>query len=194
MKTKLILSLLLVLLWTASAFSQGLLVNEAASPAQLPRMTSASRRPVPPIAPPRPVPIQSYKIKELTIEGRIKDQVAEVNVSQTFTNTGSTQMEVSFVFPLPYDGAIDQLILFVDGKEYPAQLLDAAAARKTYEEIVRRNLDPALLEWIGTGMFKTSVFPVPAGQSRTVSIRYNQLLRQENGVCDFLFPPKITLI
>ena len=33
-----------------------------------------------------------------------------------------------------------------------------------YEEIVRKNRDPALLEWVGTGMFKTSVFPVPAGR------------------------------
>ena len=190
MKTKLTLSFLLLLLWTASAFSQGFLVNESMTPAQMPRVTVGSmRRPMPmPVVPPRPVPIQSYKIKELSVEGRIKDQVAEINVSQTFTNTGSTLMEVSFVFPLPYDGAIDQMVLFVDGKEYPAKLLDAAAARKTYEDIVRRNRDPALLEWIGTGMFKTNVFPVPAGASRTVSIRYNQLLRQENGVCDFLFP------
>ena len=30
-----------------------------------------------------------------------------------------------FVFPLPYDGAIDQMTLMVDGKEYPAKLLDA---------------------------------------------------------------------
>ena len=35
-------------------------------------------------------------------------------------------------------------------------------AREIYEGFIRRNQDPALLEWIGTGMFKTSVFPVPA--------------------------------
>ena len=46
----------------------------------------------------------------------LTDQVARTQVSQSFVNTGSVQMEVCFVFPLPYDGAIDQLTLLVDGK------------------------------------------------------------------------------
>jgi Ca-activated chloride channel family protein len=97
-------------------------------------------------------------------------------------------MEVSFVFPLPYDGAIEQMTLLIDGKEYPAKLLDAKEARRLYEEIVRKNRDPALLEWMGTGLFRTSVFPVPAGASRTVSLRYSQMCRQQEGLTDFLFP------
>ena len=75
-----------------------------------------------------------------------------------------------------------------DGREMPAKLLSAEDARRTYEEIVRKNRDPALLEWIGTGMFKTSVFPVPPGAKRTVSLRYVQLCRQQAGMTDFLFP------
>lgn len=141
--------------------------------------------------PPRPRPTQpagSYRIKELAANVRMTDQVARVQVSQSFVNTGGRQMEVCFVFPLPYDGAVDQLTLLVDGKEYPARLLDAKEARRVYESIVRKNRDPALLEWIGSGMFKTSVFPVPAGAERTVTLRYSQLCRKNQGLTDFLFP------
>jgi len=144
--------------------------------------------PHPYVPPPRPVPLASYKIKELDVNVRLVDQVARVQVSQTFENTGSRPLEVSFVFPLPYDGAVDQLTLLVDGKEYPAELLDAAKARQLYEEIVRKNQDPALLEWLGTGLFKTSVFPVPPGGKRTVSLRYSQICRKQDGLTDFLFP------
>jgi len=122
------------------------------------------------------------------VNGRISNRVAQVEVSQTFVNTGSRTLEASFVFPLPYDGAIDRMTLLVDGKEIPARLLKADEARRHYEEIVRRNRDPALLEWVGTGMFKTSVFPIPPGQKRTVSLRYTQLCRQSDGMVDFLFP------
>src|SRR5690606_24272377 len=48
--------------------------------------------------------------------------------------------------------------------------------------------DPALLEWVGTGLFKTSVFPVPAGAERTVTLRYSQLCRNWEGLTDFIFP------
>jgi Ca-activated chloride channel family protein len=130
----------------------------------------------------------SYKIKELDVQARLIDQTAQVQVSQTFVNDGSRPLEVSFMFPLPYDGAIEQMTLLIDGKEFPAKLLDAGEARRMYEEIVRKNRDPALLEWVGTGMFKTSVFPVPPGQSRTVSLRYSQLLRKQEGLTDFIFP------
>ena len=174
-------ALLLLGILTPIVYGQGLLVD--ARPGQgirLPR----------PIFPPQPAPTQasSYRIESLEVNAKLSDSTARVQVSQSFKNTGSGQIEARFVFPLPYDGAIDQLTLLVDGKEYAATLLPKEEARKRYEEIVRTNRDPALLEWIGTGMFQTSVFPIPAGESRTVTLRYTQLCRKSHSVVDFLFP------
>ena len=138
--------------------------------------------------PPPPPPPATYKIKQLEVNAKLVEQVAQVQVSQAFENTGSQQLEVSFIFPLPYDGAIESMTLMVDGKEFPAKLLSAEEARRLYESIVRKNKDPALLEWMGTGMFKTNVFPVPAGATRTVSLRYSQVCRKQEGLTDFLFP------
>ena len=137
---------------------------------------------------PTPVPQDTYRMKSLEVNVGCSEQVAKVQVSQSFVNTGSRLMEVCFVFPLPYDGAIDQFTLLIDGKEVPAKLLPASEAADVYEEIVRKNRDPALLEWMGTGMFKTSVFPVPPGAERKVTLRYTQLCRKTDGLTDFLFP------
>ncbi len=184
---------LAIIAMPAIASAQGILVvTDPDQQIRLPRPIIIL--PPGPWPPPHPVPMLrpsppvSYKIKELDVNARLVDQVAQVQVSQTFVNSGSLPMEVAFVFPLPYDGAVEQMTLMIDGKEYPAKLLDAAEARRMYEEIVRKNRDPALLEWMGTGMFKTSVFPVPAGASRTVSLRYSQLCRKQEGLTDFLFP------
>lgn len=174
---------LLVGLTNATSFAQGVLIITN-HPGPLPR-------PWPhPTPQPRPVPqpVVSYKIKELAVHARITDQVARVQVSQSFVNTGSQQMEVQFLFPLPYDGAVDKLTLLVDGKEFPGKLMPAKDARSVYEAIVRSNKDPALLEWMGSGLFQTSVFPVPPGAERKVTLNYNQLLRKDRGLTDFLFP------
>jgi len=166
-------------LLAAAAWAQGVLVVvNPREPVPLPRPIMHREAPPP----------MTYKIKELGVNARILDQVARVQVSQAFVNTGSQQMEVAFVFPLPYEGAIDQLTFLVDGKEIPGKLLSAKEARSIYESHVRRNRDPALLEWIGTGMFQTSVFPVPPGAERKVTLRYSQLLRKDQGLTDFLFP------
>ena len=186
MRRLLILSRLFVLVLFAgfpvSAFAQGVLVDLRPDRViRLPRPI-----PFPPHVPPRPT--STYKIDGLEVNAKVTDQVARVQVSQTFENTGGAPMEVCFVFPLPYDGAIDQLTFLVDGKEYQAKLLSKEDARRRYEEIVRKNRDPALLEWVGSGMFQTSVFPIPAGAKRTVMLRYSQLLRKSYGLSDFIFP------
>jgi Ca-activated chloride channel family protein len=130
----------------------------------------------------------SYKIKELDYQAKITDQIAQIQVSQSFFNTGSAQMEVSFVFPLPYDSAIDRMTFMVDGKEYDAKILAADEARRIYEGYVRQNKDPALLEWVGYGMLKTSVFPVPAGAERKVTLKFSQLLRKDHQLTSLLIP------
>lgn len=141
-----------------------------------------------PLPTPRPEPPAAYRISELSMNADVDGQVAKVQVSQTFENTGSRQIEASFCFPLPYDGAIDRMTFLVDGKEYGADLLDADKARQIYEGYVRRNQDPALLEWVGTGMFRTSVFPIPAGAKRTVTLRYTQVLRKMAGMTELVLP------
>jgi Ca-activated chloride channel family protein len=161
-----------------AAFGQGVLVVvNPPHPIPLPR----------PIPRPTPPPM-SYKIKELDYHARIADQVAQVQVSQTFVNTGSAQMQVSFVFPLPHDGAIDRMTFMVDGKEYDAKILKKEEARRIYEGYVRQNKDPALLEWVGHGMFQTSVFPVPPGAERKVSLKFSQLLRKDHQLTDLMIP------
>src|SRR4051812_46834970 len=86
--------------FATSLLAQGLLVDI--------RDGHAYRLPRPIPWPPRPIPQPptSYKIDSLEVNAHLNDQVARVQVSQAFENTGSIPMEVSFMFPLPYDGAI----------------------------------------------------------------------------------------
>lgn len=167
------------LAFNSRVFAQSILILPD-HPHPLPRIPI---RPTPPIS-----PAVTYCIKDLDIQARIRKQIADVQVTQTFVNKSSATVQAQFIFPLPYDGAIDRLTLMVDGKELPATLLSKEEARKRYEAIVRANQDPALLEWMGQGMFQTSVFPIPAGAERKVVIHYDQLLRQERQLTDFLFP------
>ncbi|MDX1565365.1 MAG: VIT domain-containing protein, partial [Phycisphaeraceae bacterium] len=108
----------------------------------------------------------AYHIQSLHVQAKIKGQVAQVQVSQTFKNDSKRTLQGRFMFPLPYDGAVSQLTLMIDGKEHAGKIMDAKEARRLFESIVRRNEDPALLEWVGSGVFRTSVFPIPPGAER----------------------------
>ncbi|MGE3821207.1 MAG: VIT domain-containing protein [Isosphaeraceae bacterium] len=135
------------------------------------------------------VPVaRRYEIREVTVDARVRDQVAEVQVSQVFHNPGSVQIDAEFLFPLPEDGAVQNFVLLVDGKELPGRLMPKDEARRIYEEIVRSKRDPALLEYMGRGLFKTSVFPIPPGADRKVTMRYTQLCKRDRDVVEFSYP------
>ncbi len=130
----------------------------------------------------------AYKIGSVDVLADVHDQAAKVRMSQVFENIGENTIETQFLFPIPEDAAISDLTLLYDGKELPGRLLDKDNARKIYEEIVRQQRDPALLEYMGHGLFQTSVFPIPPHAKRTVEIRYSQLLHKNGGLIDFLLP------
>jgi len=130
----------------------------------------------------------SYEIREISIDGRVRDQVAEVQVSQTFHNPGSFQLDAEFLFPLPEDGAIQNFVLMVDGRELTGRLVPKDEARRIYEDVVRSKRDPALLEYMGRGLFRTSVFPIPPGADRKVTMRYTQLCKRDRDVVAFSYP------
>ena len=141
------------------------------------------------IIPPERIPIHgAYSIQSISMDASIKDQVAEVQLSQVVRNNSSVQMEASFVFPIPPDAAITRFTLMIDGKEVPAKLYTKDEARRIYENIVRTRRDPALLEYIGYGALQTSVFPLPPHGQRSLSLRYSQLCRLDRDTVEFLFP------
>lgn len=98
------------------------------------------------------------------------------------------QVEVEMLFPLPATSGIQNFMLMVDGQEIPGKLLDRNEARTIYEGIVRRKQDPALMEYAGYGLFRTSVFPLPAGGTRSISLKYTILCSQKGGNVQFIYP------
>lgn len=169
MFTRVAVSLIGVILTAASVYGQGIIMDRRADTSVVPV-------------------VGQYEIRQIAIDAQVRDQVASVQVTQEFYNPTPGTLEVEYLFPLPADGAIRSMTLMVDGKEMPGQLLAADEARRIYEEIVRRKKDPALLEWMGQGLFKTSVFPVPAGKSCKLVLRYTQLLAREQDRVTFSYP------
>ncbi len=143
-------------------------------------------RPHPPM-PPRPI-FSDFVVHYQHVDIKVDDQVARVQVSQAFSNTSGRTMEVEYFFPLPENAAIDNLVLMVDGKEIPGRLMGRDEARRIYEDIVRRRKDPALLEYMGRGLFKTSVFPLPPGQQRQVNLSYTQLCKRDGNAITINYP------
>lgn len=157
----------------------------------LPRVASADGfilvtqpTPVPPGHPPfAPLEVQSHHVKVA-----IRDQVAITEVEQVFRNPGDRRLEGDYFFPIPKDAAVDRFTMEIEAREQKAELVDAAEARRIYEDIVRRMRDPALLEYGERRAFRIHVFPIEPRSTKRVRLAYTQVLRRDGGTVEYGYP------
>ena len=126
----------------------------------------------------------TYHRVDVIVEG----QKAHVRVDQEFTNLAPFPLESEYVFPLPAGAMVSSVTLMVDGKGLEGRLLRAEEARRIYDEIVRRQKDPALVEYVGRDFFRASIFPIPPGGSRQLVLEYDQLLPKDGETIELLYP------
>jgi hypothetical protein len=62
------------------------------------------------------------------------------------------------------------------GKLQEARVVSKQKALETYEDVIRTNIDPALLEYVGGNTFSGRVFPIPPKGYNRVLIAYEELL------------------
>ena len=144
--------------------------------------------------PPRPIPphrpIRQFlplELKTQNVEVTIKDQVAVTKLRQVFYNPSDQRMEGTFLFPVPKGARIDKFSMEVNGKMQKAELLDSAKARKIYEDIVRKALDPALFEYAGQSLFKVRIFPIEPKKEKEDPLNYTENVEREGKVVRYVY-------
>src|SRR5271157_2904892 len=155
-----LLVLTALLAWTASARATGLLIP--------------TEKTLPPLA------MLNHKV-EIAIE----DQVAITRIEQTFRNHTDRQLEATYIFPIPKGASVRKFSMWVNGKELPGEMVEAAKAREIYENIVRRTLDPGLLEYMGNDLLRLKVFPIPPHGDQKLAVSYTSVVPAENGLIEY---------
>jgi len=118
----------------------------------------------------------------------IEERVATTEIDQVFANPGLNRLEGVYLFPVPSGAVIEVFSMWVEGREVKAELLEAGRARRIYEDIVRRLRDPALLEYTGNGVLRARIFPIEPRSRKRVRIRYRELISEEDGWAEYLYP------
>lgn len=113
---------------------------------------------------------------KLGVDVVVENQVARVALDQTFHNAQAQTLEGVYRFAIPPDAALQRLAMYVDGKLTESAVVERMRARRIYEELVYRRVDPALLEWAGTGRLSLRVYPLPAHQDKRLVLAYTQSL------------------
>ena len=127
-------------------------------------------------------------LQDLSVDILVIGQTAVTTMEMTFYNPNSRVMEGEFQFPLANGQQVSRFALDINGKLREGVVVDKTAGRKAFEEIVRRGVDPGLLEKTEGNNFKARVYPMPAKGTRRVLIAFEQELHERDGQ-DYYFLP-----
>ena len=169
-------TLLLFCILSVAAQAQGIIVP------------SECRRcpPIQPTFPPRELP-RVLNVKSIKITTRVESQVATTKVEQVFENTTPYRLEGSYFFPIPESASLSDFAIYDGEKRMVGEVVERNKARQIYNEIVRKMIDPGLLEYVGKDLFQANVFPIEPRSTRKIDLTYTQVLKNEGGTVSYRY-------
>lgn len=124
----------------------------------------------------------------------VNGTVATTRVSVTLRNGSDRARETQVILPVPAEAVLRQYELPGLGSEAGiAKVYRREEARAIYRDIVRRTIDPGLLEFAGYGLVQSSVFPVPAGGTQEFVVTYEEVLGRDGRRVEVELPRSASL-
>ncbi|MGI9013079.1 MAG: VIT domain-containing protein [Phycisphaerales bacterium] len=127
-------------------------------------------------------------IERVSAHIEINEQTAATTLEVSMKNTSRSQAEAVILLPVPDDAAVSSFMFQGASAEPTAVLLPADEARRTYDQIVAQLRDPALLEFAGYNLIRSSVFPIEPNGQQTIRISYDTILKADGQRIDYILP------
>ncbi len=136
-----------------------------------------------PVRTPHPIVIES-----VTARVTIVDLTARTELDVVVRNPAPRQEEAVLLMPVPKGAVVGAFAFDGQSAEPTAKILDRDEARRIYDGIVRKLKDPALLEFAGSDLLRSSVFPVAAGGTQRIQLSFESLLEKDGARIDYVLP------
>lgn len=132
--------------------------------------------------------LSPLRLSELSIHIRTQGNLAQTTMELTYYNDTDRLLEGDFYFPLSSGARISRFALDVNGKMREGVVVPKDKGRQVFESVVRRRIDPGLLEWSKGDNFKARIYPIPAKGYKRVLIAFDQELDFRNGSFYYYLP------
>ena len=124
-------------------------------------------------------------VSRVRADVRIVDGIATTTLDVEVSNPGAVQSEAELLLPVPEGAVVTHFDFEGAGVKPSARILPKDEARASYDAIVAKLRDPALLEFVGATLVRSSVFPVPSHGRQVVRVKYEEVLPAERGRWDY---------
>jgi Ca-activated chloride channel family protein len=132
--------------------------------------------------------IAKLPLKSTQVDVNISGVIADVNVKQTYTNTGKSTIEAIYVFPASTRAAVYDMVMSIGDRKIKAKIEEKKKARKMYDRAKKQGKAASLLEEERANVFKMKVANIVPGATVEVDMSYTELLIPTDKVYEFVYP------
>lgn len=131
---------------------------------------------------------EAFPLKNTAVEVNIAGVIADVKVTQVYSNTGNTPLEAVYVFPASTRAAVHAMEMVVGERVITAEIRERNQARLEYEQAKAEGRRTSLLEQQRPNVFQMNVANIMPGETVKVVMQYTELLIPEDGTYTFIYP------
>ena len=133
---------------------------------------------------------QQGAVKIVRVEAAIDivETVATTTLEIHLKNTTNGRREAELLLPVADDAVVSSFAYDGPSGEITAEVLPKEEAERIYNQLVAQIRDPALAEFVGYNLIKTSVFPIEAQAEQKVRLTYEHLLETDGSRVDYYLP------
>lgn len=128
------------------------------------------------------------RMNELKVDVKVLGNISVTTLEMSFFNGLDRRLEGELYFPLGEGQTVSRFAMDVNGTMREGVVVEKEKGRVVFEEIVRKNIDPGLLEWTKGNSFRSRVYPIPANGSKRITVAYEQELTASEDGYIYLLP------
>ena len=132
-----------------------------------------------------------FPLKQTHAEVSISGTIAQVTLTQTYTNDGEAAIDATYNFPASTRAAVNGMTMTIGDRVLNAKIDRKEEARKTFEKAKSENKSASLLSQQRPNVFQMDVARIMPGDEVKLTLRYSELMTPEDGRYEFVIPTAI---
>jgi Ca-activated chloride channel family protein len=127
-------------------------------------------------------------LQSTAVDASIAGVIADVTVTQVYSNEGENPLEAVYVFPASTRAAVYGMQMTIGERTITARIEERKAAREAYAAAREKGQSASLLEQERPNVFQMNVANIMPGDAIRVELKYTEVLVPEGGVYRFVYP------
>ena len=135
--------------------------------------------------------IDCFPLKSSHSQVTITGPIAQVVLTQTYTNDGDKPIDATYLFPSSSGAAVHGMTMKIGDRTIKAEIQEKQKARETFEKAKKEKKSASLLTQKRPNVFSMEVATILPGDELTLTLNYSEILKPNSGDYEFLIPTAI---